>query len=363
MNILNLIYASSWGGGEQYVYDICKQLKKMNIKSYVMVDFRKKFLIQRFSEVACVIPGNLSYFNGLVSINTLIQCIDKYNIEFINCHSGKLMPVCLLLKKIKSINVILFKHNVSAFKNDIYHSYLRKNVDAIVCVSKLVYKMQTQKIKKEEKKKYYLIYNGISIERFDKDKTTHKVHNDILILGYAGRISPGKGIDIIIDALPILIKKNKNIIFKIAGANENNYWDELKKYIQQKKLNKYVEYIGFQKDIKKFYETIDIFILPSTVKEAFGLVLCEAMYCKIPVITSNSGAQNEIIHNGYDGIIINDFNSQNLSEKIIELYNNSELRENMSNRAHIKVENNFTIELTTKKILNVYKNLMTQQKK
>lgn len=56
--------------------------------------------------------------------------------------------------------------------------------------------------------------------------------------------------------------------------------------------------------MEKFYKSINLFILPSVVKEAFGLFLCEAMYCGVTVNTTDSGAPREIIEDGVDGYII-----------------------------------------------------------
>lgn len=62
-----------------------------------------------------------------------------------------------------------------------------------------------------------------------------------------------------------------------------------------------------------------LFVLPSKVKEAFGLVLCEAMYCHIPMITTDSGAQREIEHN-VSGIIVPELTVPLLSKAIEDIY-------------------------------------------
>ena len=54
--------------------------------------------------------------------------------------------------------------------------------------------------------------------------------------------------------------------------------------------------------------------MPTITREAFGLVICEAMYCGVPVITSSSGAQREIIDDGESGFIVDPLNEHTLQQ-------------------------------------------------
>ncbi len=59
MSILNIVGAKIWGGGEQYVYDMCEELASRNIPNYVLIDETNTSLQDRFSAVASVITGGL----------------------------------------------------------------------------------------------------------------------------------------------------------------------------------------------------------------------------------------------------------------------------------------------------------------
>ena len=107
MKILNLVSAKIWGGGEQYVYDVCREMTKRNIENYVLVDKRNTSLQERFSKVSKVLFANLYSFNGMMAFNEILTFIDTYNINIVNCHSGKMMPLCLLIKKFRNIKICL----------------------------------------------------------------------------------------------------------------------------------------------------------------------------------------------------------------------------------------------------------------
>ena len=67
------------------------------------------------------------------------------------------------------------------------------------------------------------------------------------------------------------------------------------------------------------------------------------MYCKVPVITSTSGAQAEIIENGKSGILIDTVNSESIIEAIQGLMENDGVRKSIIEHGYTRVESTFTI--------------------
>lgn len=356
MNVLNIVAAKVWGGGEQYVYDICTEMQSRfdaSLNNYILVNKLSYDVYRKFSQSFNVIRVNLYQMNGMLCLKDILNIIDKYKIDIINCHSGKMMPLCLIVKKLRNIKVFLFKHNVSKKKNDIYHKYMRRNVDGIICVSKLVYDEQVFGLSELEKKKYHIIYNGILPSRFDKYDNVEKTKN-AFIVGYAGRIAKDKGIDVLLNSVRMLHEYHDNIILKYVGALDGSYHKFVSEYISKNKMKDYVIYGGLEQDMELFYKKIDVLVLPSKVREAFGLVLCEAMYCGVPVVTSNSGAQSEIVINNKTGFVIDDLTSERLTEVILKIYNNEINIAELCKEAKNAVENNFTIDRTVKQLIKLY---------
>ena len=353
--VLNIVIAKVWGGGEQYVYDTAKEMGKRGVKVYIAVDKTNTAMQQRFSEVAEVVAFDLYSFAGFFALNGLVKFIKTYQVNIINCHSGHAMQLCLLLKKFTGAKLVMFKHNAIYAKNDFYHKWQRKHTNAFICVSKLVYDLQTQGLTNEEKQKFYLVYNGIDTEKFDKYKYV-KNDKDKFIIGYAGRIADNKGIDILLKAFVILTKKYNNIYLQLAG-NDDGYLKEVQQFINDNKLQNRVKYLGCLKDMELFYKKLDIFVLPSVVREAFGLSICEAMYCGVPVITTDSGAQSEIIENGVNGYIIKSNNSEILAKEIINVYKKDVNISTVIVKAKDNVKNNFNINKCSFQIINILESL------
>lgn len=318
-NILHIVIAKTWGGGEQYVYDICSEMKKQGRECFVAVDKRNSYFIDKYKEVSKVFPVNLYTFGGLWGIKKFVRMINREHIGIINCHSGHALLMCLLLKKITSASVVMFKHNALPRKRDIYHNWQMSNTDAYICVSKLVYNLQTYQLPKKYISKFYLIYNGIDINKFSKYSGENLKNKNYFIVGYAGRITKNKGIDVLIKAFSKLVKKFPNSKLKIAGSDEHSYKSVLEKMINDMHLEKSIFFCGQIDDMEYFYRSLDVFVLPSIVKESFGLVLCEAIYCGVPVITTDSGAQREILINNDYGCILKN-NDDAIIEKTLEDY-------------------------------------------
>lgn len=352
-SIMHIIIAKTWGGGEQYVYDICAEMKNQGITSYVIVDEKNFQFQKKYKEVANVLTANLYFAAGLLSVRKIVRWIEEYNIKILNCHSGHAMLLCMFIKKLSSVRLVMFKHNALPSKHDFYHNFQRGFVDAFICVSRLVYKLQTDTLSALEKEKYYLIYNGINTKRFNKYKE-FKNHGKY-ILGYAGRIASDKGIEIIIEALSMLKDKYNDLYLHIAGTDEKGYINVLRKLIDKLNLQDRVVFLGHIDDMEKFYRSIDVLVAPSVVKESFGLVLCEAIYCGLPVIATNSGAQREIITQKQYGTVVDNLNADSLAEAISETYKN---KERNGSKGEIYISRNFNIEITAKKLIEVYEYLL-----
>lgn len=355
MSILNVVGAKVWGGGEQYVYDMCDELHRRHIPSFVLVDTSNHELQERFEQVADVLTGNLYSCKGFTSISSIARKIKEQGITVIQCHSGKYILLCIALKRLTDAKLVFYKHNVVKAKTDLYHRWIQSQVDAFICVSKKVYDAQ---IIPSIASKYHLVYNGINTHRFPVLSDSNSgISNKPFIVGYAGRIIENKGIFELLDAIRLIRTNTDDIRLVICGDGKPADIERMNQYINQYQMSEYVQYVGFQKDMNQWYRSIHCLVAPSKVQEAFGLVLCEAMYCKVPVITSTSGAQAEIIENGVSGILIDTINSESIVRAIQGLMNNDAVRTSIIEQGYTRVEATFTIAKMVDSIDKVVRNL------
>ena len=176
-----------------------------------------------------------------------------------------------------------------------------------------------------------------------------KKNKNELILGCIARLVPQKSIDNIIRSIYEL--KNKKVKFFIVGKGplKNNLIDLAKSL----KIENQIFWIDFVDDVKKFYNSIDIFVLTSHY-EGLGLVFLEAMLCKKPIICSNSSAMPEIVKNNYNGFLVEPNKPLLLSDTLKLLYKYS-LRKKLSANGYFFVKKNFSTKKMYTQTLKLYK--------
>lgn len=139
---------------------------------------------------------------------------------------------------------------------------------------------------------YFPLYYGEGFERLEQKNIGEKIK-----IGYLGRLSEEKGIHCLIEAFR-LIRNKYNVELVIAGSGP------LESLIADEEGVRYLGVIPHEL-ANKFYDEIDIFILPSLTKgfwkEQFGRVIVESVASKTMIFGSSSGAIPEVLgHLGID---------------------------------------------------------------
>lgn len=349
MRALTIVSAKVWGGGEQYIYDLSEEMKSQGDVNYVVVSTSVPEMKDIYEKVATPVFADLQKTRGLTDIVSLRNLIKKEKIDTIICQSGRDILLCILMRKLTGAKLVFIKHNVGETKDDAYHRWVERQTDAIICVSKLVY--NTYIGSDNNRKGVHVVYNGINPRRFETIVDKKENHTPFTI-GYVGRLIENKGVFHLIKAIEYLCEKGVEIKASIIGDGDVAYRESLQEYIQKHNLANIITIFPFTENIGAFYQTIDLLVAPSIVEEAFGLVLCEAMYMQVPVLTTNSGAQEEIIEDGIDGYILHNMTVQALAEKIATIMGDDSI-ESVAELGQKKVKEKFLISYTLKNIKDI----------
>lgn len=178
----------------------------------------------------------------------------------------------------------------------------------------------------DDKSEFICIPNGVETERFCP--ITRPPNPKIKIL-FIGRLIPRKGFQRVIQALP-LVKELTNKPFVIEVVGTGSAQSELDALAQTLKVSDLIHYTGLvpYEKLEQSYQYADIFILTS-LSEGMPSVILEAMGCGLPIIASNVGGNNEIVHDGVNGYLINGDDIQQLADKLAMLINDDALRVSM----------------------------------
>lgn len=124
----------------------------------------------------------------------------------------------------------------------------------------------------------------------------HTQSDKPLRLGFLGRLSHAKGVDVLARALRLLERSSYGTFQLVLGGEARFVGEGEATRIQERidALRTPVEWLGWA-DPGRFFSTIDVLVVPSIWQEPFGLVALEAMAAGVPVIVSDAGALPEVV--------------------------------------------------------------------
>jgi 1,4-alpha-glucan branching enzyme len=134
---------------------------------------------------------------------------------------------------------------------------------------------------------------------------------------FIGRLVYEKGVQVLIDAMPAILKVHPQAQLIIAGAGPMR--EQLEQ--QAKRIVSSVRFVGFLDDTEKrqVFEQADVVVMPS-LYEPFGLVALEAMQAGRPIVASCIGGLREMIQNGVTGYLVPPNDHEQLSKQILHIF-------------------------------------------
>lgn len=154
--------------------------------------------------------------------------------------------------------------------------------------------------------KLEVIFNGIyPPQSCSPDELTVKrqqyAPNNEKLLFYVGRITPEKGVQVLVRAMPRLRAEHPNIRLLMAGKNSHQLWP----LAYELGVENAVDFLGFISDQERdcIYQIADAAIFPS-LYEPFGIVALEAMALNCNVIASDVGGLSEVVKHQENGLTI-----------------------------------------------------------
>ena len=184
-------------------------------------------------------------------------------------------------------------------------------------------------------------------------------NNGTFVMGTAGRITEGKGIDLLFHAASKLSNSDGNWRIRIAGNGDAK--DSLNELAQELRITDNVEWLGSigSAEMPTFLQSIDTLVLPSrstrTWKEQFGRILVEAMACERAVVGSDSGEIPNVI--GDAGLIFQEDDAIALHKQLQTLQQSPKLRREFGERGRQRVMDNYTQTQIADQIVAVYREM------
>ena len=154
---------------------------------------------------------------------------------------------------------------------------------------------------------------------------------------YVGKIEERRNVFFLLDILDKLLQMRKDVRLYVIGNGEHDYIQHFLERAEPFCEAGFLEYIpsASQTELAKIYQKVNLMVFPTNY-DIFGMVLLEALYFGLPVISSKNGGADMLIENGINGLIETSFDALKWAEKISELISDSKQYENIKNNLSAK---------------------------
>jgi len=156
------------------------------------------------------------------------------------------------------------------------------------------------------------------------------------------------GVEYLINAVPIITRKNRNVRFLILGEGPLTmvFKEKMKRFIE----SGHVKFIGAvpHEKVAGYLSAADIYVSTS-FSDGTSAGLLEAMACSLPAVVTDIAGNREWVQNEISGLLVPVANSEKLAEKILLLADNQGLREKLIAKARqtIRTKVNWTKNMQT----------------
>ncbi|MDF2881504.1 MAG: glycosyl transferase group 1 [Clostridiaceae bacterium] len=362
------------GGLSTHVYNLCQSLKDKGNEVHVITCEEENAALEEVDSgvfIHRVIPYKLDtqdFTKWVMHLNFAIiekasKLINSYGeFDLIHAHDWLTTYSAKCLKWIYKIPMVSTIHATEYGRNGGIRTDLQRYISStewmlaneswkiVTCSSYM--KKQVCELFSVQEDKVWVVPNGVNVVNIEEDLNEFRkkfaLDNEKIVL-FIGRHVFEKGIQLLIDTVPGILKSYPNAKFVIAGKGPMT--EELEDKVCKMGFKEKVLFAGYMNDEErdKLYKVSNAAVFPS-LYEPFGIVALEAMAAGCPVVVSNTGGLGEIVQHKVNGLKVTPGSLDNLRDNILEILFNDKLaeqfRENALNLVKEKYEWHKVAELT-----------------
>lgn len=206
-----------------------------------------------------------------------------------------------------------------------------------------------------------VIYHGVRTEDYafseeerTKLRATLSISSSPMLL-FVGRLEPRKGVDILLRALPQVLREMEVRLVLAGSGNQGDY----RQLAQSLGISDKVIFLGHVPDdtLRLVYSSCDLFVLPSRL-EGLGIVILEAMAAGKPVVATNVGGIPELVESGQNGILVESDEEGELASAIVKVLSDNSLAKTIGGNNIKKAPERYSWEAAARKAERLYNELI-----
>lgn len=173
-----------------------------------------------------------------------------------------------------------------------------------------------------------------------------------VVAGFAGRMIPGKGLDILLHAL-VQVRREVPVKLRVAGDGPDR--NRIASLARALRVDEHVSFEGMVADVGTFWGGCDLAVVPSSAWiESFCMVALEAMACGKPVVATINGGLPEVVADGETGALVPAGDADALARAIVRYARSRQLRVQHGAAARERANDHFHVRSSVLALLEVY---------
>lgn len=199
---------------------------------------------------------------------------------------------------------------------------------------------------------------GVNIESFRPRRAVSGAPG-VLTIGYVGRMLPGKGLNVLTEALRKLASEKWRLLLVGDGPER----EAVERSLASAGLLERVQFTGAVSydAVPEFYQQMDVLVMPTQttkrIREQFGRVLVEAMASGVPVIGSTCGAIPEVIDDA--GLVVPEGDADALANALRRVLNDDDLREHLARAGRTRAERHYSWDRVADRTYELFRHVLT----
>jgi glycosyltransferase involved in cell wall biosynthesis len=189
-----------------------------------------------------------------------------------------------------------------------------------------------------------------------------EVPNGAVLLGTIANLFPRKGYEIMLRALPAIVRAVPGVHYVIVGSDDSNYADQMKRLAHELKIADRVHIVGFQDPVQPFLAALDLYVHPALM-EGFGIAVVEAMAVGKAVVATTTGGLPEVVAQGETGLLVPPGDVESLATTVVSLLEDRARREQMGICGRERAQERFSLSASVRQMEQLYGEVLVAQKR
>lgn len=367
------------GGIARHVAELYPEVIKLGHEVHLLtVEFGsapKYEIVEGIHLYRCPVSRGNDFFHWVANMNDSMgslggKLLKQHEFDLIHAHDWLVGDAAIALKNTFKLPLVATIHATEYGRYNGIHNIRQQYINGkekllaheawriIVCSQYM--RLEAQRVLQAPADKIDVVYNGIRPEKkhhgnnFDRIEFRRRFANDReKIVYYVGRMTYEKGISVLLNAAPQVIKlMGGGVKFVIVGGGNTS---RLQHQARSLGIWEQCYFTGFMSDadLDKFQTIADCAVFPS-LYEPFGIVALESFAARVPVVVSDTGGLPEVVKHNYSGVVTYANNPNSLTWGILQVLKNPDFAQQLVENAYRSIAERFNWKDLAKQTCAVY---------